>query len=348
MADEAAKISVAVEVELEKLRAGLAAAQANVAASSSQMESSVKKFAANAGKELETFAKRANILLGIQGAVSGVRALEAATALARGEFEQAYAAAERLPMGIGALATAIRELGMEWAGVNEAIRESEAIMGRMNEENAARAANAKAISDNEAKAAEIAAERETDLTKRRDILIAEAERKAKEAQRSAVSAGVDPAVAARAYELDIAKSIEEINKRIQADAERASNKALEDARRKHQNEMDDAKRKAEYEAEQREKERREQLDAIKAEIEARKQAIDQLEPQLRAAQGVTGGNFISSVSTSLGQFRIAQGGGAESVARAQIRAADLLDKIRQTNEEMLELEKERDFVSSLR
>lgn len=93
---------------------------------------------------------------------------------------------------------------------------------------------------------------------------------------------------------------------------------------------------------------RETLEEIARETRARQQQQDELNRQLSAAQGVNGSNFVSSISTGLGSFRVAQQGAGQEVARAQIRSAQLLAKIADNTRAMAELADERDFVSSLR
>lgn len=397
--DEAAKIAVSVEVQLAELQAGLAAAQAQIAAmaertgtaqeraaqraaraqereaaraaraverEAARAQAAIEKEADAAGRriaasqaavfgansktssDIERFARRANIMLGVQAFSGALAAASAVGEAYKGNFDDAYAALEQLPLGLGEVARRVREIGMELSGANDYIREMQALSDQMAEQNAGIAATAGARSANAALEAQIAADAATDPEQRARIQIEEARRKAREERRALVNAGVDPAVAARNAELRVQAELQRIEKeRLDAIRQR-QREELEGARAVHREEIERARETERVQREVAEKERRAKMDAIESQIDQARELGDMLNDQLAEAQAITGANFISTISTGLGSFRVGQSGGAEAVGRAQIRSAELLAKINDNIKSLKDLAAERDFVSSLR
>ena len=351
MADEAAKIAVAVEVQLDQLRTGLASAQTQIANSSRQMEASLKTIASKPAEEMEKFAKRANVLLGVQGAVGALRLANVATAAMRGDFDEMQRSIESLPMGLGAVAQAFHGIAAEIVGLNDSLER----LARANRE-AAAAWQAVSIrtsfADNLAAArAEIGIMSERDPEQQARLQFEEDMRRIdadlRNVQREAANRGVlvtDAAIQEQ-REARIMVSERRMWERIRKIREDAERKAADDAVRANAVAAELIERNR---RDARQRQYRETLDAIERETKERQRQQDELNKQLAEAQGVVGANFVSTVSSGFGQFRVGQVGGAQEVARAQIRSAQLLAKIAENTKAMAALADERDFVSSLR
>lgn len=322
-----------------------AAAQRRIAASRSAVFGGNDGVAASGASATDTLARRANVLLGIQAAVAAVRSVEAASAAIRGEWDQVQDILDRLPMGVGAFNQGLRMVSLELSGINEEMREAAAIAGRMASENAALSANEAAKGTLSSIQAENAARGAASPAERERILTDEAKRVAREQQRALVSAGVDPSVAARIYAESLKRETDRIIERVSAEYERAQ---LERGRKDQAIEEADRAMRAKIEADRMEAERRARVDAINADVAARRKADESMSAELSKAQSVTGDNFVRSIGTAFGEFKFAQNGAAQAVARAQIRATELLGDINENTKQLVILNKERDGILSLR
>lgn len=147
------------------------------------------------------------------------------------------------------------------------------------------------------------------------------------------------------YELEYQTAIATA-KRIERERAELREKAEREALYRHEQEATSLR------IENREKERRKRLDEnmkdVQREMDERREAEMTLRDELAKYQSVNGANFMRSLGTAHGEFRFAQSGASQEVAKAQIKSAQLLQKIEDNTAAMVELSKERDFISSLR
>lgn len=420
MADEAAKISVAVEVELERLKAGLAEAQASIAAMSARtaeiqqrtaekaaetqeraaaraakaaereavraqrailreaeklssaaareaanFQRAIEKEATEAARkvasnnkaifagttnhisEMERLAKRANVLLGVQGAVAGIRVIGAASAAMRGDFDEMQRSIEALPMGLGAVAQAFHGIAAEIVGLNDSLARLADVQSQAASDQAKYRARTGITQDVLAREAQAEAERQLnrgEFDAAGSTLTQDMRRRMDRQRRELEVQGIDRKIIERKIALDIAEEQKKIDERVGKARQAQYDLELERARTQHRNMQEDAEMRARWEKESRERAYKETMERIDAETKARREQLDQYNEALQAAQAVNGGNFVSSISTGLGSFRVAQQGAGQEVARAQVRSAQLLADIKRTNEEMLRLEREKDSL----
>jgi hypothetical protein len=347
MADEAAKIAVAVEVQLDQLRTGLSAAQAQIATSSKQMEASLKAVATKPAEEMEKFAKRANVLLGVQGAVGALRLVNVATAAMRGDFDEMQRSVEALPMGLGAVAQAFHGIAAEIVGLNDSLARLAEVQSQAASDQAKYRARTGITQDVLAREAQAEAERQLnrgEFDAAGSTLTQDMRRRMDRQRRELEVQGIDRKLIDRKIALDIAEEQKKIDERVGKARQAQYDLELERARTQHRNMQEDAEMRARWEKESRERAYKETMERIDAETKARREQLDQYNEALQVAQAVTGGNFVSSISTGLGSFRVAQQGAGQEVARAQLRSAQLLADIKRTNEEMLRLEREKDSL----
>jgi len=178
----------------------------------------------------------------------------------------------------------------------------------------------------------------------RSTLTADMQRRMQRQRAELEAQGIDRKLIERKIALDIAQEEKKIMDTIAAARRAEDERKLQDARKLHERMKEDAELRARLDREEREEAFRQSMDRIERETRARREQLSILNDALADAQRVTGGNFISSISTGLGQFRVGQVGGAQEVARAQIKATQILADIKRTNEEMLRLEQERNTL----
>lgn len=347
MADEAAKIAVAVEVQLDQLRTGLASAQTQIANSSRQMESSLRSIATKPAEEMEKFAKRANVLLLAQAAVSGLNAVRAVAATVNGEFEKSQQILESLPGPLGAWARLVREVASDFSGMAEALERVSQIQKQQAADQKQWETRSPVLQDVLAREAQARAQSQIgrgQFDDARSTLTADMQRRMQRQRAELEAQGLDRKLIERKIALDIAQEEKKIIDTIAAARRAEDERKLQDARKLHERMKEDAELRARLDREDREEAFRQSMDRIERETRARREQLSILNDALADAQGVTGGNFISSISTGLGQFRVGQVGGAQEVARAQIKATQILADIKRTNEEMLRLEQERNTL----
>jgi hypothetical protein len=113
MSKTVGKINVAIEADSKGLKAGLNKAEAQVTRSAKKMSSSMEKNMKFGAGMAKAFAALGAIEGGLKGAM-------AVTKLWKGDLDGANEAFAAMPMGIGAVASAVQDLAMEWSGANEA------------------------------------------------------------------------------------------------------------------------------------------------------------------------------------------------------------------------------------
>lgn len=134
MAGKLGKLNVEIDATLSKYEAKL-----------KQAEQKARKSGQAAGRNFgDSFSKSTTEKL--SKGLAALGAIEAAVKVGsvavkafKGDWEGAQAVMETLPFGIGAVASALKELGMELSGINDELREFE----KLNQANARRAAKAR-------------------------------------------------------------------------------------------------------------------------------------------------------------------------------------------------------------
>lgn len=295
------------------------AASERVAAGQRAVFGTLARSSESATNELERFAKRANVLLAIQGASAGVNFLRASWATLNGEFEKSQSFLERFPFGLGDWARTVREVGEEFNGVAERQRESLRIIQQAKEDTAEWERRARMLG--EVLAGE-SANKSSAMLGRNDFAGAQAEMEADLKRRTdrkryeLLKEGNDRVIVERAIALQIAEEKKNIEEKVAEERRRREEAALDRARRIDKNEKADAARIAKQAEEAARARRDAERDALNAQRDALREELQQvsrIQPQ----------NFIQRSSTALGSFTSAQGGAAASVAKAAQRQVEL-------------------------
>lgn len=386
MADGENKITIGIEAEVGQLVSGLKKAEAELKQAGKRLEAIAAQNGAKAGKAMgesyakeaaaaqrriaasrsavfggntgaagaadpasEILARRANVLIGLQAVTGALRVVDAISHAIRGEWDKVQESMDQIPLGIGLMNRTLRETLYDIVGITGEM-ESLATLNKDLDRKYAELTATKPARDSARdellglRAASGAAGAGNPADRER-ILVAEARRKA-EAERAAMErAGVDPETAAEIFALKLRQETEQISKAI---ADEFNRSQLARIRKQLDMEMGDAAMRAKIERDAAEKANAARAAALADEIKTRTEAEDAMRSELSKAQSVTGDNFVRSIGTAFGEFKFAQNGAAQAVARAQIRATELLGDINENTKQLVILNKERDGILSLR
>lgn len=330
-----------------------ASAQAAAVADVAKQTAKVGEEAKKAAKPFEDMTRMTALIgRGLAAANAATYAMRVSAALAKGEFDGISEAIRTAPFGLGEF-VGLLEDGLNYAlGINEALYSEKAGEARRQEGLRRQyAAEEFALS---LKSAELRLSAETAATatmkERLDnaAKLADIEAKYQQQLNDAKTRGATDTEQRRIvtmYELEYATAKATIA-RIERERVEQREKAEREALYKHEQEATSLR------IENAERERRKRLEgnlqSVRAEMEAREEAERTMRDELAKYQGVNGSNFMRSMGTAFGEFRFAQAGASQEVAKAQIKSAQLLQKIEDNTKAMVDLAKERDFISSLR
>lgn len=333
--------------------AGAAGAQAAAVAEVAKQTAKVGEEAKKAAKPFEDMTRMTSLIgRGLAAVNAATYGVKVTAALVRGEFDAISEAVRSAPFGLGEFVGMLED-GLNYAiGINAELYSEKAGEARRQEGLRRQyAADEFALS---LKAAELRLSAETAATdtmkERLDnaAKLADIEAKYQQQLNDAKTRGASDTEQRRIvqmYELEYATAIATA-KRIER--ERADIRAKAEREALYKFEQDATALRIEN----KEKERRKRLDDnlkdVEQEIDARREAERTLRDELSKYQSVNGANFMRSVGTAHGEFRFAQGGAAQEVGKAQIKSAQLLKSIDDNMKALVDLNKERDFISSLR
>ncbi len=310
-----------------------------------------------ASKPLEEMSRMTALIgRGLAAVNAGVYAVQVSAALARGEFDGISEAIRSAPLGLGQF-VGLLEDGLNYAlGINAALYSESA--GKARQAEGLRRAQTAEENQLALKAAELRLSAETAATdKMRESLQMQAklldvqrqyqgmlnaanERGASESERNAIIGMYELAYAQVIAEYERKKR--ESNERMASDTAKAEADALFRANAEAARLIEINRREA------RRKRYEDNLREVRLEMDARREEERALQDELAKASAVRASNFMRSVSGPFGEFKFAQGGAATEVNKAMIRSADLLAKIEQNTKAQLQLQKEADFISSLK
>ncbi len=301
---------------------------------------------AKTSTEMETLAKRANILLAVQGAVGAFRAIGAVTAAMRGDWDGVQSAVDRLPMGIGALNQALRETVFYIAGIDEEMAQLASTNKRIDANIAERKSQIVGGLDLDAAKKRLEAEKQSAEYGRQRIenearlaqLVADSQRKLFDMQSSGASVDEQRRFI-RLYEIEYERIWTEGKRRLRELADEVK-------RRQEQAANESAKGLVGGVREWFDEALKRRVADLNLQIKALREREEAMKEDLKAAQSVTGANFVKSIGTQFGDYKFAQSGAADAVARAQLRAAELLEKIAKNTEEANRLLKEKESLTS--
>jgi uncharacterized phage infection (PIP) family protein YhgE len=291
-------ISVELSATWEKFAAGYKQAFTGIEtaakAASEKVEKAFNTRSSRGGRD--SFREDLNM---VAGALDGINA---AVNIFSGEWDKAYAQVERIPFGIGRIASSLREL-VDTLGEATGLWESVSTIEAAGEASAQR--QNKLIQQRIAELDKIDAARK----RLRDEV--------KDDTRNAVNAAFNLQVTEYERAQD---AMEEIRRSEEATARtlerQASEKAAEDMRSYSQFLSD-------------------RLSSLSDEASGLRDGIAD-------AGRVSGRNFVTTVGTSFGQFRSGQPGGAMAVAEAMREQRDLTARLVEIEEEMLQLARVRE------
>ncbi len=326
-----------------------AAAMASVAAQSKKVADEMRK----AEKPMADMARYTSLIArGLAAANAATFTFRVTSALVKGEFDGISEAIRSAPFGLGEV-VGLLEQGLNYAaGINAELYSESA--GKSRRAEGERRQQLAVEFKLGIKAAELRLEAERATTEEvRDRLTEQAklfevqelyQQRLNTAIREGRSVSEQRQIV-RFYEVAYAQVIAEYERKRRESSERIAKDEADRVKKSIKSIGDILTR---FWQEGIEKQQRARAKNIEKQIDERKERDMALQDELSKAQSVTGDNFVRSIGTAFGEFKFAQNGAAQAVARAQIRATELLGDINENTKQLVILNKERDGILSLR
>lgn len=333
--------------------AGAAGAQAAAVAEVAKETKKVEEAAKKAARPFDEMGRMTAIIgRGLAAVNAATYGVKITASLVKGEFDGISEAIRSAPFGLGEF-VGLLEDGLNYAmGINAELysekageaRRQEGLRRQYAQEEFALTLNAAELRLSAETAATDKMRESQELAAKLVDIQSKYQQQLNDAKTSGAT-DVEQRRIVSLYELEYQTAIATA-RRIERERAELREKAERDALYRHEQEASSIR------IENREKERRKRLDEnmkdVQREMDERRDAERSMREELAKYQAVNGANFMRSIGTAHGEFRFAQSGASQDVAKAQIKAAQLLQKIEDNTAAMVALSKERDFISSLR